>query len=189
MDPFSYLSIVTSIVIALGITRILTGVGKLLERRASVKLYWVHLFWALNVFLFLVLQWWILFRWQSEQNWNFFLFLFLLLSPTVAFLMTVILFRDPFPETMDFKQHFYANRRWFFSLAALLPPLDAVDTLLKGYSHFVAQGAIYPVTLVVVSALNVFAAVRVNERFHKVFPLFFLAYLITFIAINLSTLS
>jgi hypothetical protein len=43
MDPFSYLSVLTSIVLALGITRILTGLGRLLQKRGRVRVYWVHL--------------------------------------------------------------------------------------------------------------------------------------------------
>ncbi len=95
MDPFAYLSVLTSIVLALGITQILTGLGRLLQARGRVGLYWVHLLWALNVFLFLVLNWWILYRWHTQTTWTFFLFLFVLLSPTVAFLLTMLLFPDP----------------------------------------------------------------------------------------------
>jgi hypothetical protein len=36
MDPFSYLSVLTSIVLALGITRVLTGLGKLLQARGHL---------------------------------------------------------------------------------------------------------------------------------------------------------
>ena len=115
MDAFSYLSVLTSIVLALGITRLLTGLGRLLQARSRVRIYWVHLLWTLNVFLFLVLNWWILFRWSTQHEWSFFLFLFVLLSPTVAFLLTVLLMPDPFEEGFDPKQHFYNNHRWFFS--------------------------------------------------------------------------
>ena len=82
----------------------------------------------------MALNWWILFRWHTQSEWNFFLFLFILLSPTVEFLLAVLLFPEPLEHGTDFKQHFYSNHRWFFVLAALLPPLDAADTLLKGYA-------------------------------------------------------
>ena len=89
MDAFSYLSIVPSIIIALGLTRLLTGIGRLLENRGQMRLYWVHLVWGLNVFLYMVLNWWILFRWDAQQEWTFFLSLFLLLTPTISFLLSV----------------------------------------------------------------------------------------------------
>jgi hypothetical protein len=39
MNPFSYLSVLTSIVLALGITRVLTGLGKLLQARDRIRIY------------------------------------------------------------------------------------------------------------------------------------------------------
>ena len=120
---------------------------------------------------------------------EFLSFLFILLSPTVEFLLAVLLFPEPLEHGTDFKQHFYSNHRWFFVLAALLPPLDAADTLLKGYAHFAAQGTIYPVTIVSIFALTLLAATTDDERFHKFFALFFLVYILIFIGINLRTLT
>lgn len=189
MDAFSYVSGLTTVVLALGIARLLVGVGKLMERRSQIKLYWVHLMWVANVFLFLSLQWWILFRWQSWTDWNFFLFVFLLASPTVAFLMSVMLFHDPLTEHTEFRQHFYGNRRWFFTLGTLLPILDFVDTYLKGYAHLVAQGIIYPVTITLVTSLAIVGALSSNEKYHKFFSVFFFIYLLAFISINLNALT
>jgi hypothetical protein len=188
MEHFPYLSVLTSIVLALGITRLLTGLGRLLQGRSHVRIYWVHLLWTLNVFLFLVLNWWILFRWHTHHEWNFFLFLFVLISPTVAYLLTVLLMPDPFENGFNAKQHFYANHRWFFTLAALLPVSDALDTLLKGWAHFIAQGPQYVVTLVLLFILNLIAARVRRELFHEFFAVFFLIYILTFIGINLRTL-
>jgi hypothetical protein len=188
MDPFSYLSVLTSIVLALGITRLLTGLGRLLQGRNQVHLYWVHLLWTLNVFLFLVLNWWILFRWHTQQQWSFFLFLFVLLSPTVAYLLTALLMPDPLEEGFDSKGHFYNNHRWFFTLAALLPLIDAVDTWLKGPAHFRAQGLLYILTILLLFTLNVVAAIDRHERFHAFFAIFFLVYIVVFITINLRVL-
>lgn len=188
MDPFGYLSILTSIVLGLGITRVLTGCGELLQVRDHTRLYWVHLVWALNLFLYLVLNWWILFRWHTQTQWTFFIFLFVLLSPTLGFLLAVVLFPQPMKDGIDLKRHFYANRRWFFVLASLLAPVDALDTLLKGWDHFAAQGALYILTLTLLLTLNLIAAYVKSERFHSIFVIFFLLYLMAFIGINLRVL-
>lgn len=189
MNPFSYLSVLTSIILGLGITRILTGIGKILQTRERVRVYWVHLLWSLNLFLYLVLIWWILYRWQTRQEWNFFLFLFLLLSPTVAFLESILLFPDSIDPVLDFKQQFFANRPWFFALAALLPPLDALDTLLKGWDHFIAQGFIYPLTLALIFGLSIVGVLTDREEFHKYYSIFFLVYILIFITVNLRVLA
>jgi hypothetical protein len=189
VDAFSYVSGLTSVILALGIARLLVGVGKLLEKRSQVKLYWVHLMWVANIFLFIVLEWWVLFRWQTQSTWSFYLFMFLLASPTVVFLLCVMLFHDPLPASIDFKEHYYHNHRWFFALGALLPILDFFDTFLKGYQHLLDQGPIYIVTLVTISSMSVVAAITKNEKYHRFFSIFFLVYMLIFISINLSTLT
>ncbi len=136
----------------------------------------------------MALNWWILFRWEAQQDWNFALFSFLLLTPTVSFLLTVILFPDPFRKVMDFKANYYEDNRWFFALAAILPPLYLVDTALKGVPHLMAQGPTYLLTIPLISALSIAAVGTKNETYHKFFAVFFLLYIIIFIAINLYTI-
>jgi hypothetical protein len=54
MDPFSYLSVLISIILALGMTRVLAGVGEMLQARLRRWLYRVHAVWVVNLFLYLV---------------------------------------------------------------------------------------------------------------------------------------
>ncbi len=189
MDPFSYLSFLTSIVLALGVTHLLSGLGKILQHRGWVTLYWVHLLWTFNVFLFLLLDWWILYRWSGQQTWSFFLFIFVLLTPIVSFLLTVLLIPEKIEDGLDLKLHFDRNRTWFFVLGALLPPLDALDTYLKGVQHFIDQGVIYPITIGLLFILMVIAASTSRRWYHGFFAIFFLAYILVFITINLRVLS
>jgi hypothetical protein len=189
MQPFEYVSLLTSIVLALGITRILTGVGKVVQLRRTVRLSAVHVLWAFNVLIWLLLNWWILYRWRTYEGWTFFLFLFVLVSPIVAFLLSVLLFPEPLEEGAHLKDHYYANRRAFFLLAALLPPIDAIDTLLKGRAHFEAQGPLYVFTLVAIFGLSLIGAWTKRERYHAAFAVFFLLYMLVFISVNLRLLS
>src|SRR6266480_6888339 len=92
MDPFSYLSVLISIVLALGMTRLLAGVGEMLQARSRRRIYWVHAVWIVNLFLYLVVAWWIFYRWRNQQPWTFFLFLFVLISPTILYLASIVLF-------------------------------------------------------------------------------------------------
>ena len=131
--------------------------------------YWVHLLWTLNLFIFMVLNWWVLFRWEAQFQWNFPLFMFLLLTPTVSFMLSVILFPEPFEDIMDFKQNYFEDHRSFFILAALLPPLDFFDTIFKGIPHLLAQGPFYLLTISLLAILSVVAALTKNEGYHKFF--------------------
>jgi uncharacterized membrane protein HdeD (DUF308 family) len=57
MDQFSYLSVLISIVLALGVTQVLGGVGEMLQARSHRRIYWVHVIWIINLFLYLVVAW------------------------------------------------------------------------------------------------------------------------------------
>src|SRR5881227_4026144 len=92
MSPFEYLSVLISIILALGMTRVLAGVGEMLQARSRRRLYWVHMVWIVNLFLYLVIAWWIFYRWRNQQPWTIFLFLFVLISPTILFLASLLLF-------------------------------------------------------------------------------------------------
>jgi hypothetical protein len=189
MGPFEYLSLLTSVVIGLGITRLLVGIGRVLQGRRDLRPYWVHLLWSLNVFVFLLLNWWILFRWRDHGAWSFYLFVFVLLSPIVSFLLTVLLYPEPLADEADFEAHFFANHRWFFGLGAMLPVIDLGDTLLKGWQHFLQQGPLYLVTLAIIFVMSVVAASTRSRSYHAAFALFFLAYLLGFIGINLRVIT
>lgn len=72
MDPFSYLSVLIWIGLALGMTRVLAGVGDMLQARSHRRIYWVHAVWIVNLFLYLIVAWWIFYRWRNQQTWTFF---------------------------------------------------------------------------------------------------------------------
>ena len=62
MGAFEYLSVLISIILALGMTRVLGGVGEMLQARSRHRVYWVHAVWIVNLFLYLVIAWWIFYR-------------------------------------------------------------------------------------------------------------------------------
>src|SRR3989442_15726332 len=142
MSPFEYLSVLISIVLALGMTRVLAGVGEMLQASSHRSLYWVHILWVVNLFLYLVVAWWIFYRWRNQQPWTFFLFVFVLISPTILFLASLLLFprECSIDESISYKAHFYANHRAFFILFGLFTPVDILDSLLKGLPHFLQLG-------------------------------------------------
>jgi hypothetical protein len=117
------------------------------------------------------------------------LFIFVLLTPIVAFLLTVLLFPEHIEDGLDLRDHFYKNRSWFFVLGSFLPPLDTIDTLLKGRQHFIDQGIIYPITILLLFILMVIAARTSSRRYHAFFAIFILLYILIFISINLRVLS
>jgi len=185
VDPFSYLSVLISIVLALGMTRVLAGVGEMLQARSRRRIYWVHVVWALNLFIYLVVAWWVFYRWRSQQPWTFSLFVFVLISPTVLYLAALLLFpREAVSadDSINYKTHFYANHRAFFIVLLIYGPVDVVDSLLKGVHHFFDLGPAYMISMALFLAGVTTAAITRNERYHQFYSLFFLiqTFLISF---------
>lgn len=137
MDPFSYLVVLTSIVLGLGVTRLVGGLGHLMQTRRRKRPYWVHILWMVNLLLAMAIVWWVAYRWRSNEHWTFLLFIWLLLLPTILYLISSLLFPDQDDEPItDWRAYFYENHRDIFLLYALIFPIDIVDTLLKGMAHF-----------------------------------------------------
>jgi hypothetical protein len=176
MNAFEYLSVLISIILALGMTRVLGGVGEMLQARSRRRIYWVHVIWIFNVFIYLVIAWWIFYRWRNQQTWTFFLFVFVLVSPTVLYLASLLLFprESDVNLAIDYKTHYYANHRAFFILFALFAPVDIVDSLLKGVPHFLDLGPQYIVINVLYCVGLITAAITRNERYHQFYAIFFL---------------
>jgi len=176
MDAFNYLSVLISIILALGMTRVLAGVGEMLQARSRRRIYWVHAVWIVNLFLYLVVAWWIFYRWRNQQPWTFFLFLFVLISPTILFLASLLLFpsEGALDQFIDYKKHFYANHRAFFAIFSMFTLVDIADTLLKGIPHFLELGPQYVISNSLYFAGLATAAITRNERYHQFFALFFL---------------
>lgn len=128
MSAEEYLSVLVSIVVGLGISQLLAGVGNLLVDRARVRFYWVWGAFVLLTFMAYVQFWWATIGLGGEGvRTNFFGFLFFMLPPIGLFLMAVLLLPDFEGEgTIDLRRHYFANHRWFFGIGALVPVLGGI---------------------------------------------------------------
>src|SRR5438105_14215902 len=150
-------------------TRVLAGVGEMLQARSRRHIYWVHVVWIVNVFIYQVVAWWVFYRWRNQQPWTFLLFVFVLVSPTILYLAALLLFprEGAIDESVNYKAHFYANHRAFFVILLLYGPVDMVDTLLKGVPHFLELDPAYMISIVLFLVGVTAAAITRNERYHQ----------------------
>jgi hypothetical protein len=134
---FEYVMVLVSIVIGLAITHILSAAGATIHRLRghgmSIRLDPVFLLWAGWVLTMLVSFWWWEFRLQETQvDWTFGLYLFLITYAIGLFLLTVILIPHRMEDVKDSFEYFMAGRRWFLGGILLVVALDIGDTMLKG---------------------------------------------------------
>lgn len=181
MSVFEYLGVLLSVIMGLGVTHILAGVSKTIHHRQTLRFFWVHTLWALNILIYIVIIWWGMFWWSGEQEWSFFQFLLLILYAIVLFLAASLLFPWDLPDDFDFEAHFFSTRPWFFAVLAFAWCVDIPETVLKSEGGLRNLPEAYLFFLSVQLTSNVVGAVSSSRTYHKCFavawPVFTIGYL------------
>ena len=71
MTQFEFLAVIISIVIAFGISDILSSWGEQIRLRSSIRPYRLHLAWTVLLLLAMILAWWSLWVLRSRPEWTF----------------------------------------------------------------------------------------------------------------------
>ncbi len=129
MTPFEHLTVLISIVIGMGLAHLLNTVHELIQARARVKVYWLSVLWFFLITVSLIEWWWAIFALRTTVQWNFFYFLFILLSPVSLYLSAAFVLPDDSErdhEIIDLRRYYYENSGWLFGTLAVNPALDAI---------------------------------------------------------------
>lgn len=180
-DIFPHIRIVLGMVIGLGVTRLLSGVARIVQHPRQYGLYPVHLAWVASVLLMLVHFWWWQFGLYRIEAWTFGVYLFLIGYAVILFLLCTFLFPDSMQDYLGYKDYFLSKRAWFFGLLASTYLLDVIDTLLKGQEHLAQFGNEYLVRTPLFVILCGVAAFTENRGFHLAFVTLTLVYQVSWI--------
>lgn len=143
MDTFEYVTVLISIIVGIGITHLLMGLGRLLGSTGTRKSYWLHTYWMINVLFYLISFWWFTYKLRDQENWDFAHYLFLIIYASVVCLLSAVLFPVDLPEKFDFKTHYFKSRKSFFPLFSIAGLLDVGDTVMKGTDNLELVGSLY----------------------------------------------
>ncbi len=134
MSRFEYLSVLVSIVIALGISEMTVSWGRALQQRHQLTFSWLHLFWTLFIVLLMVQFWWGFWNFRLVEPWSLPALLSVLVEAVTLVLAALLLApRGAESGPLDLDRLFFANSRLFFILgAALIAQLALVDTFVAG---------------------------------------------------------
>ncbi len=153
MSEFEYIAVLVSLVLGLGLANILTGLGRMINRRNEFEIDKIHFVWSLALFVVLVLNWWVFFQNKDWNDWSFEYFLAIIIWAVIFYLMTVVLFPNDNDGERDYGKIFVLNRSWFLGLFIASNLMDIVLTALRGQLfnppfylpfvlHFVVLGVI-----------------------------------------------
>lgn len=134
MSRFEYLSVLVSIVIALGITEVTISWSRVLQMRDRVQFSWLHAFWTVFMFVLMVQFWWGFWNFRFVESWSLHSLLSVVAEAITLVLAALLLApRGIDSEPLDLGAMFFSNSRLFFLLgAAVVLQLALVDTLVAG---------------------------------------------------------
>jgi hypothetical protein len=172
MDTFNYLSVLVSIILGLGITQLLSALGRSLEYRDRDRLYWPSIAWFGVLLLAHIQTWWSFFGLRDHTSWNFLQFVFVLLQPIGLYLLSVLTLPSPGSDSTNLKKWYFANRRVFFMLMMVFLVLSLMRDLVISGSLPESKNLFFHVVFFIASLV---ATLTANERFHKAMALFAVA--------------
>jgi hypothetical protein len=121
-----------SVILALAVAQLFLGAADLIRQRSRVKFFLGHTVWFLNLFLLVFLQWWSLWAFQGLA-WNFGMFFFSLIGPSLMFFAATMLNpRDMAENNVDLADYFLGIRPYFFWVVLLMSVLFLLDGPLFG---------------------------------------------------------
>lgn len=179
MSSFEYVSVLLSIVLALGVAHILTGIAAMIEHWRRLERYWVFLAWC-GVTLGVHIGYWnALWRVHDYPSWTAPALFYWFAAVATLFVSSRLLIPSAVTWS-SMREHFAAVRRPFFSAFALFwllastGPLFVTSTWITPYRPF----------SVGFTLLSFSGAVVSSERFHSalvvVWTLLYITYLSLF---------
>ena len=127
MDLFEFILIITSVIYAMALAQILSGVSGLAQTDAAIRWYAPHTIWIAILFVWVALVWWSVWEFRLIV-WTFPSYIYMLVAPTLMFFTCSLLIpKNMNKQELDLEAHFLRIRKpflWSFASATLLAVLD-----------------------------------------------------------------
>ena len=143
-EIFTHVRVIIGIILGLSVSRLLTGIARIIQHPQRKNIYAVHLGWVLFTFLSVVHFWWFEFYLHELVLWKFEAYLFVIFFASLHFLACSMLFPDSMEGYSGYEDYFMSRRAWFFGILVSIFVFDFLDTAMKGMVHFRALGVEYP---------------------------------------------
>ena len=152
MTIFEYITVAVSLVLSLGLVRLLEGS---LSAFAPSRVYPIHAVWLVIKFINHFLYWWMLWRLRGgEVEWNFPFFLFIAVPAVVLYLQSTLLVSPSPREVSSWREHYYSIAPVFFGLNVVFALVQASIVLIgAGEMYLSAIGMVGVSVLASVAAM------------------------------------
>jgi uncharacterized membrane protein len=116
VTQFEFVSAGLTIVLALGVARLLEGVS---DSYDPARRYWLHFLWVITKLMQSAALFWSAWLTRDVPDRTFFQFLGLIATPSIFYLQVHALVTRTPEAVLDWREHFWKIRRWFFAANGL----------------------------------------------------------------------
>ncbi len=153
MDAFNYLSVMVSIVLGLGMTRLFAGIGNLVQIRRRVKRYWLHTAWVLLLIVLHVHMWWSFWAMRQVADWTYARFVYVLIGPGSLVIASHIIIPEMPDGRIEVDRYYFDIAPLFFGFLTATAVWDMCLETAMGLRTFLV-----PFRLMQLTAVLTFAA-------------------------------
>ena len=150
MSHFEFFMVLAAVVVAVAMTEIVGGWGRLLRSSAEIKLDWLYLGWTLFVLLASMIYWVGMLPYESFQ-FAYLGHVWLLVIPTLFLVLVSFALSAEVPSDGDLRlrDHYLSKRRHiFFGLIGFIITGWLADFFITGYLSF--REILYPALMVII---------------------------------------
>lgn len=130
MHTFDHLSVFIAIIIALGVTHLISSITRYIHLRDRIKGYPPVLLWALSLLVLQVQIWWSSFYRREITQWSFFGFSLYLLIPILVSMLCYLALPELEAGT-DMEREYHHNRKWFFGLLCITVMISLLEDFVR----------------------------------------------------------
>ena len=134
MTQFEYLSVLVSIILALGMSEVMICWARIIQRRDQVQFSLLHAFWSVFVVFMIIQFWWGFWNGRNVENWSLLGLLGVVIQCTIMVVNAILLTPDrSFKDEVNLEQIYFDNAKPFFLLASImLVCLSVTDSFVLG---------------------------------------------------------
>lgn len=152
-----------SVILGLGITQLLAGVGNFVQIRRRVRFYWLHAIWVLLLVVLHLHVWWSFWVLRGVQDWNYGIFTYVLIGPAALVIASHVVMPELIDGRIEVEAYYYDTARVFFGLLLLVAVWAMFLEPMTGVRQFARP---FRVTQLTGAALFFACAVSRNKRLH-----------------------
>lgn len=114
MDHFEFILVITSVIFALAVSQLLSGVSRIAQSKSRIQFFLPHSIWVVNLFVFIFLVWWVSWEFRDVQ-WTFPRYAYMILAPTLLyFACSLVMPQHIDGSEFSMDEHFFQIRRPLF---------------------------------------------------------------------------